>query len=268
MRPFLRWVGGKNWLMKDIDNYLPENIDNYYEPFLGGGSMFFYLKSKERITGRSYLSDSNKDLINTYKIIKSNVYDLITILRTMNDSKEEYYRIRNMEFETDVEKAAKFIYLNRTSFNGVYRVNKNGIYNVPYGNRNLKKIVDEEHLYLISQNLKNCFFSTKDFKKIKGKVRENDFIFLDPPYTVAHENNGFIHYNQSLFSWNDQIELANFIDYINTQNARFLVTNAAHISIYNLYQNRGNISTLSRPSTIGGIGAKRAKYNEILLKNY
>lgn len=268
MKPFLRWAGGKNWFLKEIENFIPQTIENYYEPFLGGGSVFLYLKSKGLLNNKCYLSDSNADLINTYKTIKKNLPELLLALKEFQNTEDYYYSIRNKSFDNNIENAAKFIFLNRTSFNGIYRVNKNGIYNVPYGKRNLKEIIDEDNLFKISKNLKKCYFSVGDFKKIKSKIRENDFVFFDPPYTVAHENNGFIHYNQSLFSWENQIQLANLIDEINLMNANYLVTNAAHKSIYELYELKGNLITLSRSSTIGGLGAKRANYNEIILKNY
>src|SRR5690554_116808 len=140
IKPFLRWAGGKNWFRKHIENFVPNQFENYYEPFLGGGSIFFYLKSKGLIKNKAYLSDSNKDLINTYRVIKNNLPELINHLSNHEDNEEEYYRMREENFENPIEKASQFIYLNRTSFNGIYRVNLNGKYNVPYGKRELKKI--------------------------------------------------------------------------------------------------------------------------------
>lgn len=268
MKPFLRWAGGKNWLIKELDNLLPPKIENYFEPFLGGGSVFLFLKSKGLVSKKLYLSDSNRDLINAYKVVKNNLPCLILAINEFSNTEQSYYSIRDKHFDNDVQNAAKFIYLNRTSFNGIYRVNKKGIYNVPYGRRKLREIIEEDVLFEISNNLKGCYFSVGDFKKIRNKVMENDFIFFDPPYTLAHENNGFIHYNQSLFSWKNQVQLAKLTSEITRRNAHFLLTNAAHSSIYNLYSKCGNINTLSRPSTIGGKGAKRTNYNEIALKNY
>lgn len=268
MKPFLRWAGGKNWLLKNIDKHLPQEIENYYEPFLGGGSVFFHLKSNNLIKNKSYLSDTNADLINTYRTIKNNVEELISVLKDFENNEEFYYKIRQKIFDNEIENAAKFLYLNKTSFNGIYRVNSKGEYNVPYGKRNLKDLIEIENLFEVSNALKNTYFSIKDFKKIKKSIKEGDFIFFDPPYTVAHENNGFIHYNQSLFAWKNQIQLSNLLDEIKEKNANFLITNAAHRSIYDLYENKGNLLTLSRSSTIGGKGAARTKYNEILLKNY
>lgn len=268
MKPFLRWAGGKNWLIKDLQAHLPDIIENYYEPFLGGGSVFFHLKSNNLINKKCYLSDTNEDLINTYRILKNNIKELLFVLNSFQNSEEFYYSLRNKVFDNNIENAAKFLYLNRTSFNGIYRVNRQGIYNVPFGKRNLKVLIDEDNLFEISNNLKGCYFSVRDFKKVKTKIAKDDFVFFDPPYTVAHENNGFIHYNQSLFSWKNQEQLAKLIDIITQKDAKIIITNAAHKSIYDLYLNKGNLITLSRASNIGGTGAKRTKYNEFLLKNY
>lgn len=264
-KPFLRWAGGKNWFTKYIENYLPTDFENYYEPFLGGGSIFFYLKSKGLIKNKSYLSDSNKDLINAYKIIKSNPTDLIKLLETHKDSELEYYKFRNKEFDNPIERAAQFLFLNKTSFNGIYRVNKSGKYNVPYGKRNLDTLYHFDHIIKISQLLEKTYFSISDFKINCKKAKTNDFVFLDPPYTVAHENNGFIQYNQSIFSWENQIELSKITQEFSINNVHFLVTNAFHKSIQELYE--FNQIPISRSSTIGGKGAKRSQYKEILITN-
>lgn len=266
VKPFLRWAGGKTWFTKHIENYIPQKFNDYYEPFLGGGSVFFYLKSKGIIKNKSFLSDSNAELINTYKTLKNNHKELFLILKSHIDSEDEYYRLRNTEFIDPIEKAAQFLYLNKTSFNGIYRVNRNGKYNVPYGKRNLDLLYDFDHLTNVSNALKNTYLSTQDFKNRCKKINKNDFVFIDPPYTVAHENNGFIQYNQSIFSWNNQIELSKLTIDLDRKGAFFLVTNAYHDCIKEIYTT-GFQKKLSRASTIGGIGAKRTKYKEIIITN-
>lgn len=266
IKPFLRWAGGKTWLTKHIDIFLPNNFDNYYEPFLGGGAIFFYLKSKGLIKKKAYLSDSNKDLIDVYKTIKSNPQDLILLLKKQLNTEEEYYKVRNIEFDNPIENAAKFLFLNKTSFNGIYRVNKDGKYNVPYGYRNLENIYDFDQILKTSKLFKNCYFTAGDFKSKCKNATSNDLVFLDPPYTVAHENNGFIQYNQSLFSWENQIELSNIVTGFQNNKVHFILTNASHKSINELYTT-GQKFILSRASNIGGIGAKRASYNEIIITN-
>lgn len=266
IKPFLRWAGGKNWFRKHIEQYIPQKFENYYEPFLGGASIFFYLKSKGLIKNKSYLSDSNKDLINTYRVIKNKLPELKKVLKTHYDSHDEYYRIREQVYEDPIERAAQFLFLNKTSFNGIYRVNRNGRYNVPYGKRNLKTLYDFEHLEQISLILDKTFFSSKDFKDRCKKPKEGDFVFIDPPYTVAHENNGFVQYNQSIFSWQNQIQLSKIVENFDTNNINYLVTNAYHNSIKELYT-IGNQKPIYRSSTIGGKGAARKKYKEIIITN-
>lgn len=266
LKPFLRWAGGKNWFRKHIENFIPNNFENYYEPFLGGGSIFFYLKSNGIIKNKAYLSDSNKDLINTYRVIKNHLPDLIKLLSNHIDNENEYYRMRNLVFDDPIEKAAQFLFLNKTSFNGIYRVNKSGKYNVPYGHRELKQLYDYEHLEKISDSFQNTFFSCQDFKETCRKAKVNDLVFIDPPYTVAHENNGFIQYNQSIFSWKNQIQLSEITKKLDDNGTHFIVTNASHNSIKELYKT-GNQNPISRSSTIGGKGATRAMYNEIIITN-
>ncbi|MES2773370.1 MAG: Dam family site-specific DNA-(adenine-N6)-methyltransferase [Bacteroidota bacterium] len=267
-KPFLRWAGGKTWMLSYIDKLLPASIANYHEPFLGGGSIFFYLKEKGIIKGKAFLSDSNEELINTYRILKSKPAELFKLLKEHQNTVDEYYRIRSTIYIDDVERAARFLFLNRTSFNGIYRVNRSGSYNVPYGYKKYKELYDFDELSKASACFKNCFFSVMDFKRVTSKVGAGDFVFFDPPYTVAHENNGFIHYNQSLFSWQNQIELSKLLPQIKLLGANFILTNACHKSIEGIYNDKANKTILSRASTIGGIGASRTKYNELIYKNY
>lgn len=267
LKPVLRWAGGKTWFLQELHNYLPKEFNNYHEPFLGGGSVFIYLKSSGIIENRSYLSDLNLQLINSYNIIKSKPNELIECLKKYQNNSDTYYRLREKECDNNVEKAAIFIYLNRTSFNGIYRVNLKGKYNVPYGNRNLVQLFDFENILNLSKSFVNAFFSTKDFHEALERVEEYDLVFLDPPYTVAHENNGFVKYNQKIFAWEDQIRLKNSIDELNEKNVSFILTNAAHESINKLYNGIGIKSILKRPSLIGGKGAKRSIYNEFIFSN-
>jgi DNA adenine methylase len=267
--PFLRWAGGKRWFTKNILELLPRSFNNYHEPFLGSGAIYFYLKGNDRIRYNSFLSDTNRDLVTTYSIISSHPSELINLLRGLRNTKEDYYRIRSSIPKTDLEVAAKFIYLNKTSYNGLYRVNRNGEYNVPYGNRTLKNLTDYENIKSVSNVLsKNTFLFSGDFDAIRDNVRENDLIFLDPPYTVAHENNGFVEYNQSIFTWEDQIRLSELIQYINNIGAFYIMTNAKHESIEQLFSPYGNSIVFSRHSTIGGVGASRKSINEYVFKNF
>lgn len=267
LKPFLRWAGGKTWLTKNITEFTPDNFSNYIEPFLGGGSIFFYLKSNNIIKGKAYLSDTNKALIEAYKILRDQPNALIKHLESYKNTEKEYYKIRKMVYDDPVLEASRFIYLNRTSFNGIYRENLKGVYNVPYGYKKYKTLFDFENLLKVSQLLKGTILKTCDFAKAISKVKENDLVFLDPPYTVAHENNGFVKYNQKIFSWDDQIRLKQEVEHIADKKAVFILTNAYHKSIKELYENIGVAKRLERSSVVGGNNAKRDKFHEIIITN-
>ena len=261
--PFLRWAGGKRWLLKDLEKFLPEEgYNNYHELFLGGGAIYFHLQPLTT----SYLNDFNPDLINAYECLKDDVVKVVEELKKFKNTKEDYYEIRSKRFRNDYKKAAKFIYLNQTSFNGIYRVNLKGEYNVPYGFRK-KSFIEEKNLKQISEILKSSIFSSVDFENCIGNIKKNDLVFLDPPYTVAHNNNGFIKYNQKIFSLEDQYRLAKTIEQIKEIGAFYILTNAAHFKIREIFGNGDAMFELSRASLIGGKNAKRGKYSEVLITN-
>jgi DNA adenine methylase len=262
--PFLRWVGGKSWMLKYIHKYLPKNgFKSYHEPFLGGGAIFFNLKPKN-----AYLSDLNEELINTYKEIRDNVEGVINELKDFKNNKDYYYFIRDeKEFYNSSGKAASFIYLNQTSFNGIYRVNLNSKYNVPYGFRT-KDFFQPDNLRLASLALQSANLFTADFKEIIYNIKEGDLVFLDPPYTVSHYNNGFIKYNSKLFSEEDQRKLSRFINEIKDLGAYYILTNADHKQVHEIFQINGDRrETEERASLIGGKKAKRGIYKEAIFTN-
>jgi DNA adenine methylase len=267
-KPFLRWAGGKRWLTKSILDFIPESFNNYHEPFIGGGSIFLFLKNQGLIKGTSYISDFNEDLINAYSVIRENPEKIISKLKTYKNDKEFYYKIRSQKPRSQVSKAVRFIYLNKTSYNGIYRVNNKGEYNVPFGYRKGENLFGFPNLLNLSKLLNdNVLLKNGDFDLVKKNIRANDLIFLDPPYTVAHENNGFIQYNQSIFKWEDQERLAELLKYINSKNAFYILTNASHNSIDELFKNIGKKHIVQRHSTIGGKGASRNRVNEFIFTN-
>lgn len=268
-QPFLRWTGSKRWFIAEhLEEMLPDSFNNYFEPFLGAGSVFFYLMNKERKNNHNfYLSDSNEELINAYYQIQNNLTRLVKCLGELVNSKEEYYKIRNLKTRSNVTKAARFIYLNRTSFNGIYRVNSNNEYNVPYGNRARVDVVTKDLLHNVNQSLQGIHLKSSGFYNIQHNIKERDLVFLDPPYTVAHENNGFIEYNQRLFSWTDQKRLKILVERIIDRGAYFILTNASHPSIIDLYGNLGTIKKVSRPCKVGGRTKTRGVYNEVIIYN-
>ncbi|SDX55073.1 Dam family site-specific DNA-(adenine-N6)-methyltransferase [Paenibacillus sp. CF384] len=262
-KPFLRWAGGKSWLIKSLQLILGETkINQYHEPFLGGGSIFFTLSPQKN----SYLSDLNKELIETYQAIKDNPLQIIKILKTFENTEGFYYQKRSQILIDPFERAARFIYLNQTSFNGIYRVNLRGEYNVPFGFRE-KNFLEEDKLIAASKSLQFTTLLQGDFTCNKENINKGDLIFLDPPYTVSHNNNGFIKYNQKLFSLDDQKRLSNFIDYIKSQNAYYILTNAAHQIILEIFEKGDRRLELSRASLIGGENAKRERVSEYIFTN-
>lgn len=266
-KPFLRWAGGKSWLTKIISQYIPENFNDYYEPFLGGGSVFFYLKTNNYIQNDSFLSDVNPHLISSYKVIRDSPEMLIECLKKFNNDSITYYIEREKKYESPIQEAARFIYLNRTSFNGIYRENLKGKYNVPYGHKVYKSLFDFDNLRNVSESLKKAEFYVSDFSKIMSNSKKGDLVFIDPPYTVAHENNGFVKYNQKIFTWEDQIRLKDCILELEKKGVYYILTNAYHSSLIDLYDSIGFQNKLERFSVVGGINAKREKYHEIIISN-
>lgn len=262
-KPFLRWAGGKNWLIKHVKETLGTfEFKNYHEPFLGGASLFLFLKPQNI----SYLSDLNFELIETYSVVRDHVERLISEMENYRNSEKFYYSIRQIKSRSKIKNAAKFIYLNQTSFNGIYRVNLDGIYNVPYGFRS-KEFLDADNLRAVSQTLKNVDLTVNDFAYAIKKVKKGDLVFLDPPYTVSHNNNGFIKYNQKLFSLEDQYRLAECIEVIKDIGAYYLLTNAAHKKIAEIFGVIDRKKELTRSSSIGGSKAHRGCISEYLFTN-
>jgi len=262
-KPFLRWAGGKNWLIKHLKETLSDfPFRNYHEPFLGGASLFLFIRPQ----GNCYLSDLNPELIETYTIVRDNVEGLISELETYRNTKRFYYSIRDERYRSRIKNAARFIYLNQTSFNGIYRVNLDGVYNVPFGYRS-KEFLDPDNLRLVSEALQDARLTDYDFYKSLKCIKKDDLVFLDPPYTVSHNNNGFIKYNQKLFSLNDQYRLAKFIRAVKKKGAFYILTNAAHSKVSEVFGEIDHYVELRRASLIGGVNAKRGKVSEFLFTN-
>lgn len=265
IEPFVRWAGGKTWLVSHIPEIIGDlHIEHYHEPFLGGGAVYFALEHSKK----AYLSDANSQLINTYIQVRDNPEELINLFRQMPNTEEDYYRIRaEITAENTVENAARFLYLNQTSYNGLYRVNREGRYNVPYGFRD-NWTYDAARIRAASAKLKKTRISTGDFETNKYRIKANDLVFLDPPYTVSHNNNGFISYNQNLFSLEDQRRLKRFIEYIKRKGAFYILTNAAHETIRGIFLTEGDrIIELQRNSLIGGKNAARVTISEYIFTN-
>lgn len=262
-QPFLRWAGGKRWLRPHLRELLGDRqIARYHEPFLGGGAVFFELAPTEA----SFLSDTNSQLIDTYTVVRDRVDDLVLALREFENSKEAYYLVRGSDPTEPVERAARFIFLNQTSFNGIFRVNQKGQYNVPYGYRQ-KDFIKESNLRAASTALATARVFAADFGSVLGRVRQGDLVFLDPPYTVSHNDNGFIKYNQRLFSMEDQSRLQAVVSGLADREVNYVLTNAAHSSIRSVFSPHSRCIEVSRQSSVGGRGASRGEYSELVFTN-
>ena len=262
--PFLKWPGGKRWLINKYSTLFPTKFDRYFEPFLGGGAIFFALCPQKAI-----LSDINVELINLYKVMRDKYADLIAEMKKHQEkhSKEYYYQIRNEKYHNDVQAAGRFLYLNRTCYNGLYRVNKAGKFNVPIGSKN-NCIYDTERYYLYSALLKNTELEISDFDKIISYAGTGDLIFADPPYTISGNQNSFIKYNEHLFSWDDQVRLHTALSDAKARGVTILATNSGVDQLKCLYKQSGfYVKTLERHSLISGNPKKRRKQEEMLISS-
>ena len=259
---FIRWAGGKSWLVPYVSQITENlNYNNYYEPFMGGASIFFSLNELHG----GCLSDINEELVNAFCAVRDNPKRIIQYLKQYQYDEENYYLIRASEPKGRYQKAARFLYLNANSFNGLYRVNRSGKYNVPYGKK--ATLVNYERLFEVQKKLKDFEILCQDFGEISKVIQKNDLIFLDPPYTVSKEDTGFVEYNSTLFSLDDQRRLAKLIDHINKIGAFYILTNAAHETILEIFKGKGHMVTLERNSLIGGKKSFRGKVQEYIFTN-
>jgi DNA adenine methylase len=274
--PFVKWAGGKAQLLNILDTFIPYNFNNYYEPFLGGGSFFYYLikKAKNHSFG-SFLSDTNCELINAYTVIKDNIDDLISSLsnhqkKYYENSKQYFYILRSSIFENNVERASRFIALNKTCFNGLYRVNRKGLFNVPMGRFNkLPLICNEDNLKNINLLLKqvNPVIECKDYKDALSNAKENDFIYLDPPYKPVSETAYFTKYTNNGFGDKDQVDLSKIVKDLDYKKCKILLSNSNTEFIRKLYSDF-NIKEVKVIRAINSKGSKRIGHTELIISNY
>lgn len=260
--PFLKWAGGKRWLIHQASEIFPEKFNTYIEPFLGSGAVFFHLKPEKAILG-----DVNKELINTYSAIKADWQLVYRYLKEhqRNHSSDYFYKLRGSSPRSIYTEAARMIYLNRTCWNGLYRVNKKGQFNVPIGTKT-RVLLDTDNFEGIATRLRKTELLWQDFGKTLASAKDGDFVFVDPPYTVNHNMNGFIKYNENLFSWDDQIRLRDSIDSATERGAKVLILNADHECIHELYQQYPARLSLTRASVIAGKASSRGTYGELAIQ--
>lgn len=230
MAPAFKWPGGKRSLVSAIEPFLDRSYDRLVEPFCGGAALFFHLRPPAAL-----LADRNAELMNAYSQIRDNLEDLVDRLKGMKNTEAAYYQLRNRKPRTALTRAARFICLMRLSFNGIYRENLRGDFNVPYGYKTWLTVCDEERLRAASLALQGVECEAQTYTKTMSAVREMDLVYIDPPYTVSHNNNGFIKYNRTLFSWNDQMDLATECERARRKGSLVVVSNADHGEIRALY---------------------------------
>jgi len=275
-KPFVKWVGGKRQLIPELLKYIPRNFNNYFEPFVGGGALFFELYNLGILKNKKvFLFDINEELISAYKIIRDYPNELIEKLKEFKSkhNKEFYYQIRELD-RTDnykklnnIIKAARFIYLNKTCFNGLYRVNKKGYFNVPMGEYKNPKILDENNILLVSEALQNTIIKHCDYKKVLEYAQKEDFIYFDPPYYPLNETSNFTSYTQEKFLEKEQIELFETFNILSQKGCFVLESNSDTKFIKNLY-NKFRIEKVFANRSINSKANNRGKITEVLIRNY
>lgn len=260
--PFLRWAGGKRWLAPALVAVgARSQSSRLFEPFLGGGAFFFALRPSVAV-----LSDTNAELINTYTALRDGPEQLIEKLALLATSPDVYYALRDANPKTPVDRAVRFLYLNRTAFNGLWRVNQRGSFNVPYGCKPGTVLCDADRIRACSQALTGTQIVTKDFREILATPIAGDLVYLDPPYTTSHNDNGFKRYNEKLFSWSDQQALAEIATDLSERGVAVIATNACHNALNSLYARDSFVAcAVSRTSRMAARNEYRMRTEEAVL---
>lgn len=261
--PFLKWAGGKQWLAKLAPLLVPPDFDGtFYEPFLGGGAFFFATQPR-----KACLSDLNAELISTYKAVKSRPSHVVKTLGRHLYDEASYYQIRSRNPRMAHTRAARLIYLNKTCWNGLYRVNQRGDFNVPFGRYDNPTICDAGRIRAASHALRHATLECRDFAEAVRSATEEDLVYFDPPYVTGHHNNGFLKYNSRLFSWYGQKRLGRAAATLKKRGVHVLISNAYHPEVAKLYEGF-NCYRLTRQSLIGGQGSQRGVITEALFSSY
>lgn len=293
VKPFLKWAGGKGQLLKEIERYYPFSegrITKYAEPFVGGGAVLFDILSKYDIK-EVYISDISAELINTYHVVRDDINVLIEMLYDMQkefipldvDSRKDYYNKKRERFNdlkvngnesVNVEKAALMIFLNKTCFNGLFRVNKKGLFNVPMGAYKNPIICDERNLRTVSEKLQRVTIVCGDYRRSADFIDENTFVYFDPPYRPLTSTSGFTAYTENLFNDKEQIELAQFVDDVHKKGAKIVISNSdpknsnAEDDFFDDIYSDYNIKRVEATRMINCNGEARGKIKELLISNF
>lgn len=266
--PIVKWVGGKRQLMLELLKNMPKSYNRYFEPFIGGGALFFELQPDE-----AYISDMNEELINLYSVVRDNVYELMSDLNKHKISKEYFLEIRNLDRTkkykklTNVQRASRFIYLNRTCFNGLYRVNSQGQFNVPFGHYKNPRILDTDNLLNCSELLNKTEIKYADFSEILTKVKKGDFVYFDPPYVPLNETSSFTSYTKAGFDIDMQLKLKEVCDQLDSMGVMFMLSNSDTQFVNELYSDY-KIKKVFASRQINANVDGRGKITEVLVRNY
>ena len=269
--PVLKWVGGKRQLLDVFDDLFPKHINSYCEPFVGGGAVLFHLQPQT-----AYINDINKDLILVYETIKNNVEELITTLSEYKNESDFFYSIRDWDRNkekfnslTNIERAARIIYLNKTCYNGLYRVNNSGEFNSPFGNYKNPNIINAPVLRAVSDYFKKAdiYFSAKNYSEILSSISKETFVYFDPPYDPVSSTSNFTGYTKNGFNREEQVRLKENCDELNKRGIKFMLSNSSTDFIHNLYSGY-NVTTIQAKRMINSIGSRRGDVDEVVVRNY
>lgn len=272
LQPFTKWTGGKRQLLGELRSYMPETYGRYFEPFVGGGALFFDLAPEKAV-----INDFNEELINAYRQIKNNPAELINLLikHKENNSKEYYLELRSVDRDgrisrmTEVERAARILYMLRVDFNGLYRVNSKNQFNVPYGRYKNPKIVDVDLLYQISEylNENDIEILQTDFAEAVKDAQTGDFVYFDPPYIPLNETSSFTSYTHEGFSYEEQVRLRDTFKELTERGVYAMLSNSSSPLVEELYKDF-NIYFVEAQRTNGAKSSSRGKISEIIVTNY
>ena len=267
--PFLKWAGGKRQLLSQIDPFLPKDFDIYIEPFVGGGALFFFLLPEKAV-----LIDSNPVLINIYRVIKENVEELIELLRNHKNEEDYFYMIRSLDRKpesfsqlSNIKKASRSIFLNRCCYNGLYRVNSKGQFNVPFGRYKNPNFCEEKNLRAVNLFLQNVKIIHDSFESCLDYTNENTFIYLDPPYFPLSKTANFTSYTKENFTQVDQIKLKKLVDKLTERGCKVMLSNSKNEFILKLYEDY-SIKEVRARRAINSDALKRGEIKEVLILNY
>ncbi|MCK9268305.1 MAG: DNA adenine methylase [Alkaliphilus sp.] len=269
--PVVKWVGGKRQLLQDILKHIPDKYSTYYEPFVGGGAVLFHLQP-----GKMVINDINEELMNVYNVICNNVEELIEDLKKHKNEADYFYKIRELDRDREkyaqlnnIERASRIIYLNKTCYNGLFRVNRQGEFNTPFGRYKNPNIANEATLKAVNNYFNKAKITLKcgDFEEAVKGIRKGGFVYFDPPYDPVSESANFTGYDKGGFDKDEQIRLKKLCDKLNNRGVKFLLSNSSTEFILDLYKDY-NITIVKAKRSINSKGDGRGDVNEVLVKNY